>query len=442
MELDVEKTKLRISEQINKMSLPKFKIDVVANVTPVVSSKAVQATVTEAPSHVKEIPSPPTDFNGTIGALKELRSILVDINTKVTDLKKNMSEDTSLGKQLSDYGAKILEIREAITSTKEAYANFKGANNEATEASNKGSKAANLLSFAFGGLGAAGMVAGAAIQFFTARSEEAKKAKEELRAKNEQEIKSYADNEKSIDSLLVKYDNLSKESRNLNSVGKELDSNKYKELLDTQNELGKLMPDLVQGEDEYGNKVLVSATQAKTKIEILQEELEIQKKLNAEKAKEEQEKADDTARDTIKDAKKDKENGLEHAYNLVYQMELVSNRYSELKGKLTEGIEINGDAWYSTKSVKSIDDVALAIDRVNEALSKKEELNLTDGAIRDLERSKAGLETIHLELLQAQNDIMSGLNVLKVGYKQDIEEIIKVSGDFSNEGQKNVRRRC
>ncbi|MEQ6356552.1 phage tail tip lysozyme [Lysinibacillus sp. M3] len=429
MELDVEKTKLRISEQINKMSLPKFKIDVVANVTPVVSSKAVQATVKEAPSNVKEIPSPPTDFNGTIGALKELRSILVDINTKVTDLKKNMSEDTSLGKQLSDDGAKILEIREAITSTKEAYANFKGANNEATEASNKGSKAANLLSFAFGGLGAAGMVAGAAIQFFTARSEEAKKAKEELIAKNEQEVKSFADNERAIDSLLSKYSTLSAESK-----GQQLDSQKYKELLVTQNELGKLLPNLVKGEDEYGNKILVSSMQAETKVDILKQELEVQKLLNAEKAKKGQEEAEETARDTIKDANKDKKANLKSAGQYVYTMDLVSKNYMELRDELTKGINLEGE-WYSSKSVKSIDDVRLAIERTKEALAKKTELNLTDGAIRDLENSKEGLEQIYFELLQSQKDVMSGLNVLKTGYTKDLEDTIKLTGDFSKEGQ-------
>ncbi|MGE8033866.1 phage tail tip lysozyme [Lysinibacillus sp. NPDC093692] len=429
MELDVEKTKLRISEQINKMSLPKFKIDVVANVTPVVSSETVQATVKEAPSHVKEIPSPPTDFNETIGALKELRSILIDINTKMTDLKKNTSEDTSLGKQFSDSGAKFLEIGEAITSTTEAYTNLKGANNEATEASNKGSKAANLLSFAFGGLGAAGMVAGYAIQFFTARSEEAKKAKEELRAKNEQEIKSFADNEKAIDSLLSKYSTLSAESK-----GQQLDSQKYKELLDTQNELGKLLPNLVKGEDEYGNKILVSSMQAETKVDILKQELEVQKLLNAEKGKKEQEEAEETARDTIKDANKDKEANLKSAGQYVYTMDLVSKNYKELRDELTKGINLEGE-WYSSKSVKSIDDVRLAIERTKEALAKKTELNLSDGAIRRLENTQEGLEQIYFELLQGQKDVMSGLNVLKTGYTKDLEDTIKLTGDFSKEGQ-------
>ncbi|MFJ3387497.1 phage tail tip lysozyme [Lysinibacillus sp. NPDC086135] len=433
MELDVEKTKLRISEQINKMSLPKFKIDVVANVTPVVSSKAVQATVKEAPSNVKEIPSPPTDFNGTIGALKELRSILVDINTKVTDLKKNTSEDTSLEKLLSDGGAKILEIREAITSTKEAYANFKGANNEATEASNKGSKAANILSLAFGGLGATGMVAGYAIQFFTACYVEANKAKEELRAKNEQEIKSYADNEKAIDSLLVKYDNLSKESRNLNSVGKELDSTKYKELLDTQNELGKLMPDLVKGEDEYGNKVLISATQAKTKIEILQQELEIQKQLNEEKAKEEREKSEKTARKIIKSAKGDEEDSLEIAYNFASQLEGFEKKYAELGKGFGSGFQI--EEGFFQNSLKSIDDVALAIDKVNLAISKKNELNYSSQELGQLDTIKKGLQEHHKLLLQAQNDILTGMGVLKTGVEADLNSTLKTFGDFSKEGQ-------
>ncbi|SKB63932.1 Murein DD-endopeptidase MepM and murein hydrolase activator NlpD, contain LysM domain [Lysinibacillus sp. AC-3] len=422
MELDVEKTKLRISEQINKMSLPKFKIDVVANVTPVVSSETVQATVKEAPSHVKEIPSPPTDFNETIGALKELRSILIDINTKMTDLKKNTSEDTSLGKQVSDYSAKAIEFGQTISSIAEA-------SDAASNSTSKFSKGANMLSNALGAVGVVGSIAGAAIQFVTARYEEAQKAKEELIAKNEQEVKSFADNEKAIDSLLSKYSTLSAESK-----GQQLDSQKYKELLDTQNELGKLLPNLVKGEDEYGNKILVSSMQAETKVDILKQELEVQKLLNAEKGKKEQEEAEETARDTIKGANRDTELNLESAYAYVHKMELVSHNYDELKDKLTKGIGINEDLW-SGNSLKSIDDVALAIERVKEALAKKTELNLGEGAIFDLESSQKHLEQIYFELLQSQKDVMSGLNVLKTGYTKDLEDTIKLTGDFSTEGQ-------
>ncbi|MFJ7915856.1 MULTISPECIES: phage tail tip lysozyme [unclassified Lysinibacillus] len=424
MELDVEKTKLRISEQINKMSLPKFKIDVVANVTPVVSSKAVQATVKEAPSNVKEIPSPPTDFNGTIGALKELRSILVDINTKVTDLKKNTSEDTNLGKGVSDFSAKVIELGQAITSPIEAYSKLKEENNEATEASNKASKAANLLSFAFGGLGAAGMIAGTAIQLLTARYEEAKKAKEELRAKNEQEVKSFADNEKAIDSLLSKYSKLSSNSDNLNSK-------EYNELLDTQNKIAKLLPDLKKGEDEFGNSIIVSSQEAQTKVEILKQELEIQKKINAEKLKAEQKESEDTARDTIEDANKNSDIKLRKAYQKIYKMEYLN---SQLEGNFLNGLK-TGEDGFGQNTLKNLEEVSKAIEKINNALNHKTEDNLSDRSVKQLTNTKDYLQSIQLELLQGQQDVLTGMNVFKTGYTTKLDEVIKTSYGFSKEGQ-------
>lgn len=425
MELDVEKTKFRISEQINKMSLPKFKIDVVANVTPVVSSKAVQATVKEAPSNVKEIPSPPTDFNGTIGALKEIRSILVDINTKMTDLKKNTSEDTNFGKEVSDFSDKFIEFGQIITSPIEAYSKFKEVNNEATEASNRASKAANILSLAFGGLGAAGMIAGTAIQFLTARYEEAKKAKEELRAKNEQEIKSFADNEKAIDSLLAKYSKLSANGDNLNSK-------EYKELLDTQNKIAKLLPDLKKGEDEFGNSIIVSSQEAQTKVEILKQELEIQKKINAEKLKAEQKESEDTARDTIEDATDKKDDNLKLAYRKLYKMEELNK---QLRGEFLDGLNTKG-GFFGKDSLKDIEDVTTAIEKINDALNHKTENNLSERSISDLEGTKNYLEEINAELLQGQLDVMSGLNVFRTGYKAKLDETIQNTNGFSLEGQK------
>lgn len=303
-----------------------------------------------------------------------------------------------------------------------------------TEAKKRASKASKLLSVGFGAVGLASIAVGFALEKLVSWYGKVRQAKEDLKAKNEEELKSYSDNEKAIDSLISKYSTLSAEQENLASKGQELSSDKYKELLDTQNELGKLIPDLIKGEDEYGNKILVSSEQAKTKVDILKQELEIQKQLNAEKAKEEQGEAEDTARDTVEDAEKDTKRGLKNAQNYVYQMESVSNRYAELKGKLTEGIKIEGD-WFNGKSVKSIDDVSLALERIDETLAKKKELKLTDGSIADLEYAKEGLQQIYLELLQAQKDVMSGLNVLKTGYTKNIDDIIKSTGDFSKEGQ-------
>ncbi|MFJ7982428.1 phage tail tape measure protein [Lysinibacillus xylanilyticus] len=292
--------------------------------------------------------------------------------------------------------------------------------NKNADSKNKASKASKLLSASFGAVGIASVLAGFAIEGLIGLYGKLKKQKEELKAKNEQEIKSFAENEKSIDSLVAKYTELSAKSEKT-----KLGSTEYKELLDTQNELGKLLPDLKKGEDEYGNSILVSSQQAQTKVEILKQELEIQKKITAERAKADRKDEEKTARGTISDANDKKDDGLKEAYRKLSKMEELNK---EFKDKFTKGFK--GD------SLNNIEDVTKAIEKINDALSKKSENNLSKGTISDLTITKNALQDIYVELLQSQQDVLSGLNIFREGYKTDLADIIKSSGDFSEEGQK------
>lgn len=295
------------------------------------------------------------------------------------------------------------------------------------EAKKKASKASKLLSVGFGGVGLAAVGAGLFIEQLVGWYGKAKQAKEDLQTKNQQELKQYSDNENAIAKLTARYTELSEK-------GSKISSEEYQELLQVQNKLGELLPSLKTGEDEYGNSVLISSIQAKTKVEILKEELELQKQLNEERAKEEQKESEKTAKETIESGKKDKSNALSSAYDAVYQMELVSKNYAELRDELTKDINIEG-SWFNGKSLKSIKDVALALEKAKETLARKDELNLTDGSILKLEGARDSLSQLHRELLQAQQDILSGLNILKKGYTADIKDIIDTTGNFSKEGQ-------
>ena len=295
-----------------------------------------------------------------------------------------------------------------------------------SEAKKRASKASKLLSLSFGAVGIASMAVGWAIEKLVGWYGDAKQAKEELKAKNEQEVKSYASNEQAIDKLIKKYSELSKK-------GAKISSEEYKELLKVQNELGKLLPDLKKGEDEYGNSVLVSSQVAEAKVEILKQELDIQKQLNEEKAKEEREKSEKTAKKTIKSAKGDREDSLEVAYNFASQLKGFEEKYSALGKGFGSGFEI--EEGFFQNSLKSIEDVALAIDKVNLAISKKNELNYSSQELGQLDTIKKGLQEHHKLLMQAQNDILTGMGVLKTGVEADLNSTIKTFGDFSKEGQ-------
>lgn len=307
-----------------------------------------------------------------------------------------------------------------------------------TEAKKKSSKASKLMSLSFGAVGLASVGLGVALEVLIGWYGKAKQAKEELKAKSEQELKAYSDNETAITELTKKYTELSEEQKGLSLSGKELSSEKYQELLDVQNKLGDLLPQLKKGEDEYGNSILVSSQITETKIALLKEELEIQRKLNEEKIKEEQEESEKTAKKTIKTASNKEEDGLQISYNFTNQLNAFDKKYKELKNELGKESLLDGITMEEGKflnTLNSIDDVALAVERVNFALSKKDELDYSDDEAKQLEFMKSGLENQYKLLLQAQSDILSGLGVLKTGVEAELDETVKTFGDFSKEGQ-------
>jgi phage pi2 protein 07 len=83
----------------------------------------------------------------------------------------------------------------------------------------------------------------------------------ELKKEQDDIVKSYSSNSNEIDKLASKYENLSKQV----ASGKIEQTNK--DYIDTMNQLGKLMPTLVQSEDEHGNKIIRSSKAVKEELD-------------------------------------------------------------------------------------------------------------------------------------------------------------------------------
>lgn len=300
-----------------------------------------------------------------------------------------------------------------------------------SESKKKAAKSAKLLSLGFGAVGIASMAVAWGIEALVGWYGKAQRAKEELQAQNERELKSYKDNRDAINGLLEEYKKLSEMD-----VSSKLDGEGYQKLLDVQNELGKLMPELVRGEDQYGNKVFYSAQQAQIKVDTLERELEVQKQLNEEKLKEEQKEKLKTARKTIKKESSNQEAQLAQAFAFASKMNKLVYEYNELN--LLDGVSFDGDLT-NGKSLNSIEDVAKAIQNVKTALSQKAEHGFSESTVKNLEQLKDGLESTYLQLLQSQKDVMSGLNIVKEDYVSTLEGVINSTGDFSEKAKKDFQ---
>lgn len=137
-------------------------------------------------------------------------------------------------------------------------------------------------------LATAGLVAvafyafGKVTEWLVGKLGEAREKAEEVASANKQLMESYENGAKEIDNLVDKYSALSAEMENTTDPNSAMLAEYY----DLQNQIGELMPSLVTGETEYGDKLVGSAEALKIKIGLLREQLEIEKEEAALKAKE------------------------------------------------------------------------------------------------------------------------------------------------------------
>lgn len=129
LELDVEKTKIRIQEQVNKMKLPKFKIDVVANVIPNVSKQAQKQTVDsttqankpsnqEQLSKNKAVDNAGINLSGYVGTIRDVKK---QLKKEFSDMGKSVhvfdgdihKAQNAFIKKLEADGAKLTVVRDA-----------------------------------------------------------------------------------------------------------------------------------------------------------------------------------------------------------------------------------------------------------------------------------------------------------------------------------------
>lgn len=147
--------------------------------------------------------------------------------------------------------------------------------------------ATNLLSVATKGLGNAWkgflsslgvglplVAIGFVIEKLMSKMGEARQKAEELESANKEMLNSYSQNASNIDELSKKYEEL-EEKMALPNV----DSKTINEYRDIQNEIGTKLPSLVTGEDSYGNKLIGTSNALKVKIDLLKQQLEIDKQI-------------------------------------------------------------------------------------------------------------------------------------------------------------------
>ncbi|MGM9988891.1 MAG: phage tail tape measure protein [Bacillaceae bacterium] len=134
----------------------------------------------------------------------------------------------------------------------------------------------------------------------------ARQIQEEFDNKNKEMLSSYKDNREELNKLIDTYETL--QSKINTGVFTDSDLNEYKEV---QNTIAGLMPSLVTGETQFGDKVLVSASNARLKLDMMERQLKVQQDLNAAKEREDAKDTYDVSKSELKDYVKQQEEVLD-----------------------------------------------------------------------------------------------------------------------------------
>jgi TP901 family phage tail tape measure protein len=234
------------------------------------------------------------------------------------------------------------------------------------------------------GIGLAFVAVGFALEGLLSAMGKARQAQEELKQKNNELMASFRQSKDDITSLTAEYEKLS--SKINSGVYDNTDLERYSEI---QNELARLMPNLVIGEDQYGNKVIASAESVKLKVQLLEQQLAIQNKLDAQQRKDDAIANYDTAKENLK--------GYEDTLDSVIK---------KVNGELTPE--------FGTKAITSIEQIKAKI----EELEKKKDsvgLDMFESSDLDIlratkeEYTKASLvvDGAKMTMITANNEIIA-----------------------------------
>src|SRR5690606_35683951 len=132
------------------------------------------------------------------------------------------------------------------------------------------------------GIGAIAVGLGIGIDYLLRKSGEARERTEELERKNRELSNSYKANQEDVKNLSAQYERLSK------TIGSgEYSNEDLQKFFSIRSQLANLMPELVTGEDQYGNKLIGSSEKIKAQIALIEKQIETQEKLDAIKNKQE-----------------------------------------------------------------------------------------------------------------------------------------------------------
>ncbi len=209
------------------------------------------------------------------------------------------------------------------------------------------------------GIGAIAVVAGMGISHLLKKMGEARERVEEFESKNRELASSYTANKSEVSDLSAEYERLSKVLS-----GTDYSLEDLAKFNNVRNQLAQLMPELVQGEDQYGNKLIGTSDKIKSQIGLIEAQIVAQEKLDALKNKEEAIKNKGDLEKSIKDKEKELNRILNVSTTNVLgsdgDLKEVVKIYDSLNEKIANGEKLTmADSFNHEKAKEVIDNLKM-----------------------------------------------------------------------------------
>lgn len=273
------------------------------------------------------------------------------------------------------------------------------------------------------GFNIAGIVLGAsefALNEYFKYKEKEKEKLEELKAEDQEILKSYSSNANEINSQVDRYTQLEKSMALGNA-----DPTVLAEYQDISNRLGELLPHIVAHEDEYGNKIIGSSEALKVKIDLLKEQQALETQIAGEATKEKRNEDIKTRKGAISDLEDEYDSKLNDA---------AKDLRKKAKNLPTKEMFYGYNHKPMLDSPEDFDDKIKKFNKLQSAAEKSGNKKLAD----DYKELSDALKYHKEEIIKTESELNQNVLAQKNDYISNIADVINENDKLTDSVKNNA----
>lgn len=259
-----------------------------------------------------------------------------------------------------------------------------------------------------------------ALNKYSEYKEKEKQKLEELKAEDQEILKSYSSNANEINSQVDRYTQLEKSMALGNA-----DPTVLAEYQDISNRLGELLPHIVAHEDEYGNKIIGSSEALKVKIDLLKEQQALETQIAGEAAKEKRNEDIKTRKGAISNLEEEYDSKLNDA---------AKDLRKKAKSLPTKEMFYGYNHKPMLDSPEDFEDKIKKFNKLQSDAEKSGNIKLAD----DYKELSDALKYHKEEIIKTESELNQNVLVQKNDYISNIAEVINENNKLTDSVKNNA----